>query len=226
MSSDSRTMNIHEKVMEVNMTLFDMNIPKSGYNKHKDFWYHELEDMIRPVSQLCYKQRVALEFPYSDDVGILRRVDLDNPKEYIVYRVTFPELIVEKGNPNNKLIQNLGANITYLQRYLLKLAFPALSDKDSVDADDNNASSARKKNTKKEPKKQVKKEENTEPRDLNLQELLDKALTTLQKKGSSNEEITAYAVKKQIQKIDNFNKKELTQVYGFVNEYFKEKEAS
>ncbi|WP_407420707.1 ERF family protein [Methanobrevibacter sp.] len=225
MSSDSRTMNIHEKVMEVNMTLFGMNIPKSGYNKHKDFYYHELEDMIEPVSQLCYKQRVALEFPYSDDVGILRLVDLDNPKEYLVYRITFPELIVEQGNPNNKLIQTLGANVTYLQRYLLKLAFPALSDKDSVDADDNNASSARKKNTKKEPKKPVKKED-TEPRDLNLQELLDKALTTLHKKGLSNEEITAYAVKKQIQKIDKFNKKELNLIYDFVNEYFNKEGAS
>jgi len=209
MSSDSRTMNIHEKAMEVNMTLFDMNIPKSGYNKHKDFYYHELEDMIEPVSQLCYKQRVAIEFPYSDDVGILRLVDLDNPKEYLVYRITFPELIVEQGNPNNKLIQTLGANVTYLQRYLLKLAFPALSDKDSVDADDNNASSARKKNTKKESKK--------EPVNVDIPQLYEDALKELRTvKGLNDSEITVSAIRKHIFKNGTFNQTERDEIARYV----------
>ena len=82
---------------------------------------------------------------------------------------------------------------------------------ESVDPDDepvNDVSSAETvKNTSSSNNTKPSKKED-EVRDLNLQELLDMALNTLQKKGLSNEEITAYAVKKQIKKVDKFNKKE------------------
>lgn len=208
-------MNIHEKLAEINMALFGIQITKSGFNKHKGFRYHELEDMIPPVTKECYSRRLGLEFPYADDVAILKIVNLDDPKEYLVYRLTFPELVVEEKNPNNKMIQAYGADITYLQRYLLKLAFPALSDKDIIDSADetpNKASSAKQTTT---PKQE-------EVAELNMGEIVLEAKEKLEKKGVSEKEITYKVLKNTILRMRNWKVSERRCILN----YFKEKEAS
>lgn len=211
----SNNMNVHEKLAEVNMALFGIQIPKSGHNKHKGFKYHELEDMIPPVTKECYNQRLSLEFPYADDVAILKIVNLDNPKKYIVYRLSFPELVVEEKNPNNKLIQAYGADITYLQRYLLKLAFPALSDKDVIDMDEtqtNQSSSTTDTSTPKED----------EVAELPMGELILQARDQLVKKGIDETEITTKVLKRTVLHLRKWTVAERRCILN----YFKEKEAS
>ena len=210
-------MSIYKRLSQINCNLLKKNIPKTGYNKHKKYKYYELEDMIPHANMECHQANIALVFPFCEGVAILKLVDMDDHSKYITYRLEIPELVVPEKNPNNKIIQDYGADITYLKRYLLQLAFPCFSDKDFIDgevassAKNTNESSAKKSESKKEPET---------VRELNLQELLDKALTKLQKKGLTHEEITAYAVKKQIKKVDKFNKKELNLIYDFVNKHF------
>ena len=209
------SMGVHEKLMEVNMALLNMNIKKSGFNKHKGFPYYELMDMIPTVTKLCYGQRLGIEFPYADDVAILRIVNLDNKDDYVVFRLTFPELIAEEKNPNNKLIQAYGADITYLQRYLLKLAFPSLSDKDVIDSDEptDDASSA-----KQEPSAPSKKE----VAEVNVPELIVAAEAVLKKKGVPEADITSKALKQTVLKLEKWSVPERRAILN----YFKEKEAS
>ena len=203
-------MNIHRRLAEVHMSLMNMTITKSGYNKHKHFYYYELEDILPPVLKECYKQKISVEFTYCEGVAILKLVDWDNPKEYIPFRIQMPEVIVEEGNPNNKLIQNLGANTSYLQRYLLKLAFPCLTDKDLVDSDTKEASSEKTSAEKvEEPKKQ-------EVADLNVPSLLVEAEKKLKAKGI--EEITPKMLKMQVRNLRNWSVPERRAI----NNYFKE----
>lgn len=216
-------MSIYKRHAKINCELLGKKIQKTGYNKHKKFYYYELEDMIPPVYDECFKENIDVDFPFCEGVAILKLVDMDNPKEYLTYRIRMPEIIAGTKNTNNQVIQDVGADITYLKRYLLKLAFPCFMDKDVIDMGIDDNSSAKNTNKSSAKKKSgSKKEPETVREDLNLQELLDKALTKLQKKGLTHEEITAYAVKKCIQKMDKFNKTELKLIYDFVNEYYKE----
>lgn len=210
-------MSVHRRLAEVHMKLMSMKITKSGYNGHKKFHYYELEDIIPPVTTECYNQKLALEFAFADDVAVLKIVDWDNPKEYIPFRVKIPEIITPEKNPNNQIIQTLGANISYLQRYLLKLAFPCLSDKDVIDSDESindNASSAKNETTSQPKEKDV--------ADLPMGELVLEARDKLVKKGVDEKEITYKALKDTILHMQKWSVSERRCILN----YFKEREAS
>ena len=211
-------MSVHQKLAEVNMKLMNRKITKSGYNKHKRFHYYELENIIPPVTQECYNQKLTLEFAFTDDVAVLKIVDWDNPKDYIPFRVKIPEIITPEKNPNNQIIQTLGANISYLQRYLLKLAFPCLSDKDSIDSDDGSTNDASSATTKKETSSQQKRE----VAELPMGKLVLEAKEKLVKKGLSEKEITYKALKDTILNLKKWSVAERRCILN----YFKEKEAS
>ena len=208
-------MSIHQKLAEVHMKLMGMKINKSGYNNHKRFAYYELEDIMGPVTKECYEQGLTLEFAYCEDVAILKIVDWENPKEYIPFRVKMPEVITPEKNPNNQIIQTVGANISYLQRYLLKLAFPCLSDKDMVDSSEEEASSAVKEPTTQSSKKD-------EVADLPMGELIVQARDKLIKRGVDEGDITTKALKQTIMHMRNWKVSERRCIIN----YFKDKEAS
>ena len=211
-------MSVHRRLSEVHMELMGMKIPKSGYNGHKKFRYYELEDIIPPVTTECYNKKLALEFAFADDVAVLKIVDWDNPKEYIPFRVKIPEIITPEKNPNNQIIQTLGANISYLQRYLLKLAFPCLSDKDVIDSADgttnDNASSATNGASSQSKEKEV--------AELPMGNLVLEAKEKLVKKGVDEKEITYKALKDTILHMRKWSVSERRCILN----YFKDKEAS
>ena len=206
-------MSIHEKLANVHMTLMGMKIPKTGYNGHKKFRYYELEDIMPHIIRECYNQGLTVEFTYCEDVAILKIVDWVNPKEYIPYRVRIPDIVTPDKNPNNAIIQTLGANISYLQRYLLKLAFPCLTDKDVIDnAVEENTAPA-----KSEPVK-----DNNEVIELPMGELIVRARDVLVKKGVSENEIDTKALKRTILTMQQWKVAERRCILN----YFKEQEAS
>jgi len=206
-------MSIHEKLAKVHITLMGMKIPKTGYNGHKKFRYYELEDIMPHIIRECYNQGLTVEFTYCEDVAILKIVDWENPKEYIPYRVRIPDIVTPDKNPNNAIIQTLGANISYLQRYLLKLAFPCLTDKDVIDnAVEDNTSS-----TKAEPVK-----DNNEVIELPMGKLIVQARDLLVKKGVNESEIDTKALKQTILRMRTWKVAERRCILN----YFKEQEAS
>lgn len=206
-------MSIHEKLANVHMTLMGMKIPKTGYNGHKKFRYYELEDIMPHIIRECYNQGLTVEFTYCEDVAILKIVDWVNPKEYIPYRVRIPDIVTPDKNPNNQIIQTLGANISYLQRYLLKLAFPCLTDKDVID----NAVEENTAPVKAEPVK-----DNNEVIELPMGELIVRARDVLVKKGVSENEIDTKALKRTILTMQQWKVAERRCILN----YFKEQEAS
>lgn len=207
-------MSVHQKLAEVHMKLMSMKITKSGYNGHKHFNYYELEDIIPPVTQECYNQQLTLEFAFCEDVAILKIVDWENPRDYIPFRVRIPEIIVPSKNPNNQIIQTLGADISYLQRYLLKLAFPCLSDKDTIDSEDESVNEASSTTTSTPKEKEV--------ATLPMGELVLEARDKLVKKGVDEKEITYKALKNTILNMKSWKVYERRCILN----YFKEKEAS
>lgn len=207
-------MSIYKRHAKINCELLGKKIQKTGYNKHKKFYYYELEDMIPPVYAECFNENIDVDFPFCEGVAILKLVDMDNPKEYLTYRIGMPEIIAGTKNTNNQVIQDVGADITYLKRYLLKLAFPCFMDKDVIDMGIDDASSAKNTNessAKKEEKKVA---------DLPMGELVLKAKEKLVKKGINEKQITYKMLKDTILFMQSWTVEERR---GILN-YFKEKE--
>ena len=194
--------NIYQKLANIQCALLKKDIKKSGYNKHKGFKYHELEDLIPPIFEECMKQEVTLVFTFVENAAILKIRDW-NGKDEISVRITSPELVVPEKNPNNQLIQAVGANVTYLKRYLLVNTF-LITESELIDSSvGNDASSAEKKQTaKKTPKKETPKKEPVEEvkSNLNYDKLYETAMTDLKKRGLDDGEINALAIKRAMQK--------------------------
>ena len=207
-------MSIYKRHAKINCELLGKKIQKTGYNKHKKFYYYELEDMIPPVYAECFNENIDVDFPFCEDVAILKLVDMDNPKEYLTYRLRMPEIIAGTKNTNNQVIQDVGADITYLKRYLLKLAFPCFMDKDVIDMgidDDSSAKNTNESSAKKEEKKVA---------DLPMGELVLKAKEKLVKKGINEKEITYKMLKDTILFMQSWTVEERRSILN----YFKEKE--
>ena len=219
---------LRERIADINQELLKTPITKTGYNKHKGFKYYELEDILPPILCKCYAKGISVEFPFAEGVAILKLVDFKNKEDYIPYRIEMPDVIVPQKNPNNQIIQTVGANITYLQRYLLKLAFPALTDKDMVDSgffdtniasSDNNKETTSDKPDKEEPKKE---EAEVEVADLPMGKLVLEAKEKLEKKGLTEKEITYKALKSTILHMNKWTVPERRCIL----DYFKEREGS
>lgn len=217
-------MSIQRRLAEIHKELLEAKIPKTGYNKHKGFKYYELEDIMPYVINACYNHKITLQFSFVENTAILKLVDWDDDKKYIPFRIQVPDLIVPDKNPNNKLIQDTGANVSYLQRYLLKLAFPCINDKDTIDFDagNNNDVGSAKKQEKSSNSKQVAEKVEDVPVDLNVNELIIEAEDVLKKKGLSGNEITMKAIKMQVLNLRKWNLAEKRTILKFFND----KEAS
>lgn len=212
---------VRQRKVEVNKALMGMKIEKTGFNKHKGFRYYELIDILPPVLSECYKRGLDVDFPFVEGVAILKIVDLEDEKQYLPYRIEIPEVIVPEKNPNNQIIQAVGADITYLQRYLLKLAFPALSDKDMVDSglfDTNTASSDNNETSDKSDKKEEPEVEEPKVADLQMGKLVLEAKQILEAKGLSEKEITYKALKNTILRMNQWSVPERRCILN----YFKE----
>ncbi len=210
---------VRQRKVEVNKALMGMKIEKTGFNKHKKFRYYELIDILPPVLSECYKRGLDVDFPFVEGVAILKIVDLEDEKQYLPYRIEIPEVIAPEKNPNNQIIQAVGADITYLQRYLLKLAFPALSDKDMVDSglfDTNTASSDNNETTSDRPEQKAEKVSSN----INVPMLVVEAEKTLKKKGVSDKDIDFKAIKRQVLKSRNFSVSERREII----DYFKKRD--
>ena len=184
-------MSIYKKLATVQCELLKKHIKKSGYNNHKRFDYYELEDLIPPIFEECMKQELTLVFTFVENAAILKIRDW-NGKDEISVRVTVPDLVIPDKNPNNALIQAVGANSTYLKRYLLVNTF-LIMEKEVIDSDNSKDNTTSKEN--------ASSAKDNEVADINIEGLITEANETLLKKGVSESEITPRALKRQVMKM-------------------------
>jgi alkyl sulfatase BDS1-like metallo-beta-lactamase superfamily hydrolase len=123
-------MNIYEKLIKARVELQDMQLKKTG--KNQSMTYYELGDFLPAINALCNKHKLFTK---------LNIVNQGN-KELAVLTIRNSEKTEEKEDfvcptaeaslPKGQAIQNLGAKITYLRRYMLMTAFE-IAESDKVD---------------------------------------------------------------------------------------------
>lgn len=127
--TNNNTANIYLKIQMCREELRSMNIKKTGYNSYVKFNYYTLEDLVPPIAKLLKKYNLFSHLTFTDEIGTLTILDINNPEE----RITFTAPMRDKLQSHGDSVQNLGATITYMRRYFYLIAFD-ITEFDALDA--------------------------------------------------------------------------------------------
>jgi len=121
---------VYERLQISRVQLQDLKLPKTG--KNQGFNYYELSDFLPAVNALCAKNGLFTRFNIITDRRIEKAVltvyDSLDPQN----KIDFVSPTAEVQLPKGQLIQNTGAKITYMRRYMLMTAFEIV-ESDIVD---------------------------------------------------------------------------------------------
>ena len=119
---------VYQKLQTVRVKLQNVELKKSGHNKFAGYKYFELSDFLPTVNSIFFELGLAHTLEFSDTMATMYVIDTENGGHA---KFTCPMANAElKGcHP----VQNLGASITYITRYLLVMAL-AICEHDALDA--------------------------------------------------------------------------------------------
>jgi len=112
-------MKVFKALQEVRVQLQKMNLKKSGENKYAGFFYYELADFVPAINELCLKAGLLTKFNLENGTAKLTIYSIDDANSFVEFTAPFVVPTLKGGNE----VQNLGAGITYLRRYLFLIAF-------------------------------------------------------------------------------------------------------
>ena len=122
-------MSIFKKISEARVKLQGTKINKSGENKFAKFKYYELADFLPTLNKINLELGICTRFEIIENNACLTVFDIDKQEDNITF--TIPYISSELKGATK--IQELGATITYLRRYLFLVAFE-ITDGEVVDA--------------------------------------------------------------------------------------------
>ena len=119
---------VYQKLQTARVKLQNVELKKSGHNKFAGYKYFELSDFLPTVNSIFFELGLAHTLEFSDTMATMLVIDTENGGHA---KFTCPMASAElKGcHP----VQNLGASITYITRYLLVMAL-AICEHDALDA--------------------------------------------------------------------------------------------
>lgn len=119
---------VYEKLQRARVELQGVKLEKSGHNKFAGYKYFELADFLPTVNKIFFDVGLSHTLEFTDTLATMLIVDTELGGSC---KFTCPMATAElKGcHP----VQNLGASITYITRYLLVMAL-AICEHDALDA--------------------------------------------------------------------------------------------
>jgi hypothetical protein len=115
--------------MKARLKLQDTHLTKSGHNKFAGYKYFELGDFLPTIQKICNDVGICGHITFYTDIAILSITDLDDASQFIEFKCPMSTAAL-KGCHD---VQNLGAVLTYIRRYLWVNAFEIV-ESDVVDA--------------------------------------------------------------------------------------------
>ena len=122
------THNVYRKLQTCRVELQNMELKKSGHNKFAGYRYFELGDFLPAVNTLFDIYGLAYSLQFDREMATMFIIDVETGSS-IKFTCPMEQAILKGCMP----VQNLGASITYITRYLLVMAL-AISEHDAVDA--------------------------------------------------------------------------------------------
>ena len=120
-------LNIYEKLLKARMMFQKKNIKPKGYNEYSKYYYFELDDILPPITDICYELGVICLVTFGNELATLQFKDLKNLTEII-----FTSPMSKASLKGCHEVQNLGAVETYIKRYLYMHCFE-IAESDQMD---------------------------------------------------------------------------------------------
>lgn len=121
-------MNVFEKLNEARIRFQNANVKKSGKNNYAGYTYYELADILPAINKIAQELKFSCIVNFKPDLATLDFVDCENNE-----KITFTSPMSSASLKGAMEIQNTGAVITYLKRYLYQNCFEIVED-DTLDA--------------------------------------------------------------------------------------------
>lgn len=122
-------MNIYEKLQIMRCELQGMSLKKSGKNTFAGYQYFELGDFLPAINGLMLTHKVSSSIQFGADIVSLVLVNTEKPEDIVYFTCPMASASLKGCHP----VQNLGASITYIRRYLYINAFEIVEN-DAVDS--------------------------------------------------------------------------------------------
>ena len=119
---------VYAKLQKCRVELQNMELKKSGHNKFAGYRYFELGDFLPAVNTLFDIYGLCYSLQFDKEIATMIIIDINNGN-FIKFCCPMEPAVLKGCMP----IQNLGAQITYITRYLMVMAM-AISEHDAVDA--------------------------------------------------------------------------------------------
>ena len=129
---------IYSKLTKARVSLQNVELKKSGFNKHANFHYFELKDFINDINRIFSEIGLCGVVSFTKELAELTIYDTSSDG-VIKFTSPMPEIKTStgKGEMNtNQIIQSIGAVETYQRRYLYMAALE-IAENDIIDAQDN-----------------------------------------------------------------------------------------
>lgn len=133
-------MTIFEKLNEARLRFQNAGIQKSGCNKFAGYTYYELSDILPFINQIANELKFTCVVNFTSETATLDFVDLEGDG-----RITFTSPMSTASLKGAMEVQNTGAVITYLKRYLYQNCFEIV-ESDVLDSTLNPSSNTNKNN--------------------------------------------------------------------------------
>lgn len=119
---------VYDKLQRARVTLQSIELKKSGHNKFAGYRYFELADFLPTVNKIFDDLGMCHTLEFTSDMAVMRIIDTENGG-CAKFTCPMAEAHLKGCHP----VQNLGASITYITRYLLVMAM-AIVEHDAIDA--------------------------------------------------------------------------------------------
>lgn len=121
-------MNVFEKLNEARIRFQNANVKKSGKNNYAGYTYYELADILPAINKIAQELKFSCIVNFTPDLATLDFVDCEKNE-----KITFTSPMSEASLKGAMDVQNTGAVITYLKRYLYQNCFEIVEN-DLLDA--------------------------------------------------------------------------------------------
>lgn len=111
-------MTIFEKLNEARLRFQNAGVQKSGKNAYAGYTYYELSDILPAVNKLANELKFCCVVNFENEIARLDFCDLEKDE-----RITFTSPMSTASLKGAMEVQNTGAVITYLKRYLYQNCF-------------------------------------------------------------------------------------------------------
>jgi len=104
---------VYAKLQKARIKLQAAPLNKSGWNDYSKYSYFELADFLPTINEIFNELGLCSVISFDKELATLRVIDTDNGGS-----IAFTSPMADANMKGNQPVQNLGATLSYLRRYL------------------------------------------------------------------------------------------------------------